>query len=410
MSTTPSSSLTPEPAPRVIPRGIWALGFVSLFMDMSSELIHSLLPVFMVSVLGASLLSVGIIEGIAESTALLTKVISGVLSDYWAKRKVLVVLGYGVAAITKPLFPVAPSLTYVFLARFLDRVGKGIRGAPRDALIGDLAPVHLRGTCYGLRQSLDTIGAFLGPLVAIVLMALLANDIRAVLWVAVVPAVIAVIVLVVAVKEPSSARPVETRKTVFRLLDLQRFGWAYWWTVCVGGILTLARFSEAFLVLRAEHVGLSVTFVPLVMVVMSVAYAVSAYPAGILADRMDRRLLLVAGILVLILADVTLAFANGIVIVLIGVMLWGFHMGLTQGLLATLIAGAIPGEFRGTAFGVFNLVCGLILFLASLIAGFLWDHFGPSATFLAGAFFATIALFGLIIHWPPQSQVECRLS
>jgi len=397
-------ALNPPPGRRAIPRAIWALGFVNLFMDMSSELIHSLLPVFMVSVLGASLLSVGIIEGIAESTALLTKVFSGVLSDFWRKRKVLLVIGYGVAAITKPLFPLASSLSYVFMARFLDRVGKGIRGAPRDALIGDLVPAHLRGTCYGLRQSLDTVGAFLGPLLAIVLLALLANDIRTVLWVAVIPAVIAVIFLVVGVKEPKSTRPVETRGTVVRLLDLKRFGWIFWWIVIVGGALNLARFSEAFLILRAEHAGLALTFVPLVMVVMSAAYAVSAYPAGILADRMDRRLLLGAGVLALIMADVTLAFANSIVVVMIGVILWGLHMGLTQGLLATMVAGAIPSELRGTGFGVFNLVSGLILFFASLLAGFLWDQFGPSATFLAGAVFATLALLGLLFHWPTDTQ------
>ncbi len=374
-------------------------------MDMSSELIHSLLPVFMVSVLGASLVSVGLIEGIAESAALFTKVFSGVLSDYWAKRKVLVVIGYGVAAATKPLFPLASSLSYVFMARFIDRLGKGIRGAPRDALIGDLAPVSLRGTCYGLRQSLDTIGAFLGPLLAIALMALLANDIRTVLWVAVLPAMIAVIFLVVGVKEPESTRPMETRRTVIRLLDLKRFGLAYWWIVSMGGILTLARFSEAFLVLRAEHAGLAMTFVPLVMVVMSAAYAVSAYPAGILADRMDRRTLLIAGVLALIMADVTLAFASSIIVVMIGVMLWGLHMGLTQGLLATLIAGAIPSELRGTGFGVFNLISGLVLFFASLLAGFLWDQFGPSATFSAGAGFATLALVGLFFHRPTDKEM-----
>ena len=374
-------------------------------MDMSSELIHSLLPVFMVSVLGASLVSVGLIEGIAESAALFTKVFSGVLSDYWAKRKVLVVIGYGVAAATKPLFPLASSLSYVFMARFIDRLGKGIRGAPRDALIGDLAPVSLRGTCYGLRQSLDTIGAFLGPLLAIALMALLANDIRTVLWVAVLPAMIAVIFLVVGVKEPESTRPMETRRTVIRLLDLKRFGLAYWWIVSMGGILTLARFSEAFLVLRAEHAGLAMTFVPLVMVVMSAAYAVSAYPAGILADRMDRRTLLIAGVLALIMADVTLAFASSIIVVMTGVMLWGLHMGLTQGLLATLIAGAIPSELRGTGFGVFNLISGLVLFFASLLAGFLWDQFGPSATFSAGAGFATLALVGLFFHRPTDKEM-----
>ncbi len=365
-------------------------------MDMSSELIHSLLPVFMVSVLGASLLTVGIIEGIAESTALLTKVLSGVFSDYWGKRKMLVIIGYGLAAITKPLFPLASSVSYVFMARFIDRVGKGIRGAPRDALIGDLAPVHIRGRCYGLRQSLDTIGAFVGPLLAMALMALLANDIRLVLWVAVIPAVIAVLLLILGVHEPPSTRPPGTLRTMIRLQDLKRFGWAYWWIVIVGGALTLARFSEAFLVLRAQHGGLPITIVPLVMVVMSVAYAISAYPAGILADRMDRRVLLAVGVAVLILADVTIAFADSMIVIMAGILLWGVHMGLTQGLFATLIASAIPSEVRGTAFGVFNFVSGLILLLASVLAGFLWDQWGPSAPFLCGAGFAALSLLGIL--------------
>jgi len=369
-------------------------------MDMSSELIHSLLPIYMVTVLGASLLSVGLIEGVAEATALLTKMFSGVLSDYLGKRKLLTVIGYGMAALTKPLFPLASSLTTVFLARFLDRVGKGIRGAPRDALIGELAPPNLRGTCYGLRQSLDTVGAFLGPLMAMGLMLLLANDIRTVLWVAVIPAVLAVCLLIGGVHEPQSIRPSGGPRPVIRLFDLQRIGPAYWWLVLLGGLLTLARFSEAFLVLRAEHAGLPVTFIPLVMVVMSVTYALSAYPAGRLADRMSRRPLLVAGCLVLIMADVTLAFAGDVVMVMVGVALWGIHMGLTQGLLATLIADVSRPELRGSAFGVFSFVSGVSLFLASVLAGFLWDQLGPSSTFFAGAGLTAIALVGFVLHNP----------
>lgn len=382
------------------------MGFVSLFMDMSSELIHSLLPVYMVTVLGASLLSVGLIEGFAEATALLTKVFSGVLSDYWGKRKVLTVIGYGLAAMTKPLFPMASSLTTVFLARFLDRVGKGIRGAPRDALIGELAPPNLRGTCYGLRQSLDTVGAFLGPLLAMGLMVLLANDLRAVLWVAVLPAVVAVFLLIFGVPEPASSRPADAPRKVIRLVDLRSIGPAYWWIVVLGGLLTLARFSEAFLVLRAEHAGLPVTFIPLVMVVMSLAYAMSAYPAGWLADRMSRRPLLAAGCLVLIVADVILAVAGDFVAVMVGVMFWGMHMGLTQGLLATLIADTSPPELRGSAFGLFSFVSGVALFLASVLAGFLWDLVGPPATFFAGALVTGIALLGLIVYHPADLHLK----
>lgn len=373
-------------------------------MDMSSELIHSLLPLFLVSVLGASLLSVGIIEGLAESIALILKIFSGVLSDYWRKRKILLVIGYGMAAVTKPLFPMASSVAAIFLARFLDRMGKGIRGAPRDALIGDLAPPHLRGTCYGLRQSLDTIGAVLGPLLVVGLMLLLANQIRLVLWVAVIPAVLAVLLLIFGVKEPPPIHAEHVGLKPNPRLIFQSWRRAYWWIVIVGGILTLARFSEAFLVLRAEHAGLALPFVPLVMVIMSGSYALSSYPAGVFADRGHSRALLASGFVILIFADVMLALVHHMMWVLLGVALWGIHMGLTQGLLAALVAGAVPAESRGSAFGMFNLISGLALFFASLIAGYLWDQFGHSATFLAGAGFTFLAFLALMVHGPFPSK------
>ena len=382
---------------RAIPKSIWALGLVSLFMDTSSELIHSLPPIFLVSGLGASALSVGLIEGIAEATASITKVFSGTLSDYLGRRKMLTVIGYGLAAVTKPLFPLAGTVGLVFTARFVDRVGKGIRGAPRDALIGDIAPVHLRGACYGLRQSLDTVGAVAGPLLAVLFMALLANDIRAVLWIAVIPAFIAVVILVFGVKEPKLARPARQARSPIQISQLRNIGAAYWWLVLIGAVLSVARFSEAFLVLRADDVGLTLALVPLVMVVMSVAYTLSAYPAGVLSDRMDRRALIVLGLLVLIAADLVLALATGIRLVLVGAALWGLHMGLTQGLLAAMVEGATPERIRGTAFGVFHMVTGLALLAASLIAGLLWDQYGPPATFYAGMAFAGIALIGLLV-------------
>jgi len=385
----------PEAARR-IPRGIWALGFVSLFMDMSSELVHSLLPVFMVSVLGASTLSVGLVEGAAEAIASITKVFSGTISDHLGKRKLLTVIGYGLAALTKPVFAVAPAIGWVFAARFTDRIGKGIRGAPRDALIGDIAPAHLRGTCYGLRQSLDTVGAFLGPLAAIALMALLADDIRAVFWFAVIPGAVSVLILIVGVREPERERDPDGARTPIRLASLKRLGTTYWWVVVVGGLATLARFSEAFLVLRAQSVGLSMTLVPIVMVVMSVVYAAAAYPAGILADRMDRTLLLAVGFVTLIGADLVLALATGVWPVLAGVALWGLHMGLTQGLFAALVADTAPADLRGTAFGLFNLVAGVVLLAASILAGLLWDLYGAPATFFAGAAITAVALLALL--------------
>ena len=388
-----------EPAPRdmAIPAGVWGLGFVSLFMDISSEMIHSLLPVFLVSALGASTLFVGLIEGIAAAAALITKVFSGVLSDYLGRRKVLVGIGYALAALTKPVFAIAPSVGWVMAARLTDSVGKGIRGAPRDAWLSDITPARVRGASYGLRQSLDTVGAFVGPLLAILLMTLFANNIRTVFWFAVIPAVIAVVILWVGVKEPERAKPTEAhRRMPIRRADLALLGGAYWGTVLVGGILTLARFSEAFLVLRAVDVGLSLTLVPVVLVVMNIAYAAVSYPAGRLSDRIGRHSLLASGLIVLAVADLILATSSSVGWVMIGVMLWGLHMGLTHGVLAALVADQSPARLRGTAFGIFNLISGIALLLASLLAGWLWGRYGAPVTFYAGAIVSVIVLPGLL--------------
>ena len=371
------------------------LGFVSMLMDISSEMIHSLLPLFMVTVLGASALSVGVVEGLAEATALIVKVFSGTLSDYLGRRKGLAVFGYALGAFSKPLFALAGSFGLVVTARLIDRVGKGIRGAPRDALVADLAPPEMRGAAFGLRQSLDTIGAFLGPLIAVGLMLLWANDFRAIFWVAVVPAVLAVIVLLVGVKEPP-AKASERRVNPISRISLRRLGNAYWWVVAIGGVFTLARFSEAFLVLRAQQGGMPLALVPLVMVAMNAVYALSAYPFGKLSDRVDHRTLLVLGLLVLVVADFVLASSNHWSTVLAGVALWGVHMGMTQGLLATMVADAAPTELRGTAFGFFNLVSGIALLIASVVAGLIWDELGAAYTFYAGAAFSTIAIIALI--------------
>jgi MFS family permease len=395
MTTERAGTTEPGSGLRAIPRGVWALGFVSLFMDTSSELIHSLLPVFLVSVLGASMTSVGLIEGVAEATAPITKIFSGTLSDYLGRRKALTVLGYGLAAITKPLFPLAGSVGTVLTARFIDRIGKGIRGAPRDALVADLSPPHLRGASFGLRQSLDTIGAFAGPVVAVAAMGLVANDIRAVFWIAVIPALMSIAILVAFVNEPDRRSDAEPTRVPLRLADIKTLDAAYWAVVAVGAILTLARFSEAFLVLRASGTGLAITFVPLVLVVMNVAYAASAYPAGVWSDRAGRRVVLLAGVGVLVLADVVLAMASTIWIVMIGVALWGLHMGLTQGLLATMVTDTAPATLRGTTFGAFNFISGVAMLAASVLAGLLWDRFGPTGTFAAGAMFSLISLVGL---------------
>lgn len=379
-----------------LPRGIWALGFVSLFMDISSEMIHALLPVFLVTVLGASTATVGLIEGIGEGTASISKLFSGWLSDRLGKRKALTVIGYGLGALSKPLFAMAPSASWVLFARFSDRVGKGIRGAPRDALVGDLAPPALRGAAYGLRQSLDTVGAFAGPLLAMALMALFADDFRLVFWFAVVPGVMAVTILVIGVREPARAGPAAAPRVPLRGKELRALGGPFWGVVAVGTVLTLARFSEAFLILRAEDKGLPLTLVPMILVVMNAVYAASAYPLGALSDRANRRAVLAGGFAVLIIADVVLALAPNVWIVLGGAALWGLHMGMTQGLLATLVADTAPLALRGTAFGLFHLVTGIALLAASVIAGALWDWIGPSATFVGGAAFAATGLIGFV--------------
>ena len=379
---------------RTIPRSIWALGFVSLFMDMSSEMIHALLPLYMVTVLGTSILTVGIIEGIAEATASITKIFSGVISDWLGKRKLLAVIGYGLAAFTKPVFPLASSVGWIVTARFVDRIGKGIRGAPRDALVADLAPPELRGASFGLRQSMDTVGAFIGPLLAMGLMLLWANDFRMVFWVAVIPAFISFALIAFAVEEPATRSDAKKSKLTFR--DGARLPTAFWVVAAGAGVLTLARFSEAFLILRAQNVGLSLALAPLILVVMNIVYALAATPAGIIADKMGRTGIVLCGIGCLIGADLVLAFASTIWAAMAGVVLWGLHMGLTQGLLATMVADVAPADLRGTAFGLFNFVIGIAMLIASVLAGGLWDWYGPQATFLAGAGFAGVALLGFL--------------
>jgi MFS family permease len=367
-----------------------------MLMDISSEMIHALLPVYLTVGLGATALAVGVIEGIAEATAAITKVFSGALSDRIGRRKELAAIGYGLAAVTKPVFPLAPSLTWVVGARFIDRVGKGIRGAPRDALVADLAPEGRRGAAFGLRQSLDTLGAFIGPLLAIALMWLFSNDFQSVFWVAVLPAFLALGLILFAVREP--ARPEGLRKVRNPLAraELGLLGGIYWAVVAVATVFTLARFSEAFLILRAEEVGLPLMLVPLVLVGMNAVYAVSAWPAGVLSDRMSRPALLMAGLGLLIAADLVLALVPGLAGLGLGIALWGLHMGLTQGLLAALVAEAVPAELRGTAFGMYNLITGVALLLASVIAGGLWQGIGSEATFMAGAGFAALAALGLV--------------
>jgi MFS family permease len=339
---------------------------------------------------------VGLIEGVAEASASITKVFSGWLSDRLGKRKLLAVIGYGLGAVSKPFFPLAVSPMEVLGARFADRIGKGIRGAPRDALVADIIEPGARGAAFGLRQALDTVGAFLGPLIAIGLMLLLAGNIRAVFAWAVIPAAIAVLLMIFGVDEPKRSQEPRAARAPIHWAEVRDMGRPFWSVVAVGIVFTMARFSEAFLVLRAQGVGLSPTMIPLVLIVMNVVYAAVAAPAGALSDRMDRRFLLAIGLGVLILADLVLAFSSSMAGVVFGVALWGAHMGVTQGLLSALVADAAPERLRGTAFGVFNLGTGATLLVASALAGGLWSLFGAPATFLAGAMFSILALLSLM--------------
>lgn len=377
-----------------IPKGVWVLGGVSLLMDVSSEMIHSLLPLFMATTLGVSVVLIGLIEGLAEATALILKVFSGVVSDYIGKRKGLALLGYGLGALSKPLFAIAPGAGMVFGARMIDRVGKGIRGAPRDALVADVTPPEIRGAAFGLRQSLDTIGAFLGPLLAVGLMLLWHNDFRAIFWVAVIPGALAIALLFFGLQEPQST-PEYPRRNPIRRENLQRLSATYWWVVGLGAVFTLARFSEAFLVLRAQQMAIPMALIPLVMVAMNLLYAVSAYPCGKLSDRLSHSTMLQAGLWVLIVADVVLALSTHWSGILLGVALWGIHMGMTQGLLAAMVSHTAPADLRGTAFGMFNLMSGIALLLASLGAGILWESWGAASTFYAGTIICVVALIGI---------------
>lgn len=378
-----------------MPRTVWALGLVSLLMDMSSEMIHSILPIFLTTTLGASVAMVGLIDGIAEATAAIAKVPSGYISDRLGRRKPLILFGYGLAAVAKPLFAIAAGPLPVLAARFADRLGKGVRGAARDALVADVAPPEIRGRAYGLRQALDTVGALIGPLIAVLLMLAYANDFRLVFWVAVIPALASVAMVLLGVGD-SKANP-RTAHFPVQIAELRELGAAFWTIAGVGLFFTLARFSEAFLILRAAETGLPIALSPLVLVVMSLVYAAGAYPAGALADRYPAPALLSVGLLVLIAADLVLALGHGLPAIAAGIALWGAHMALTQGLFAKLVAGSAPDRLRGSAFGLFNLATGLAALAASVIAGLLWDHFGSGATFFAGAVFAALTLAGLAL-------------
>ncbi len=391
MAKVPPSGRVP------IPRTVWALGFVSMFMDISSEIIHALLPLFLTATLGVSVAVVGLIDGVAEATASITKMFSGYLSDRMGKRKPLILIGYGLGALSKPLFALAGTAPVIMGARFADRIGKGLRGAPRDALVADVTPPEILGRAFGLRQSIDTLGAFLGPLIAIAAMAAFANDMRAVFWLAVIPAAIAVLLVMVGVDDAKRPTGESNARVPVRIADLRQLPRAFWSLVAIGAVFTIARFSEAFLILKTNAEGLPLALTPLVLVAMNAVYMLAAYPLGGLSDRVSARTMLICGLVVLIAADLALAMLPGVAGAFVGIGLWGVHMAATQGLFAKLVADRSPVDLRGSAYGIFNLITGLALLAASIIAGLVWDAAGPAATFLVGAGCAGAALAGLLV-------------
>ncbi len=341
-------------------------------MDISSEMIHALLPAFLVGSVGASVAFVGLVEGLGESTANIVKLFSGRISDRIGKRKPLALLGYGLGTLSKPTFVLATGPYCVLTARMFDRFGKGKRGA-----------------AFGLRQSLDNIGAFAGPLLALLFLSLFAGDLRAVFWVAAIPGLGALAVLWLGVAEPEHAPRSEAPQAVWHMPKLPA---AFWAVFGFGIIVTLARFSEAFLILRAQDLGLSLLHLPLVLILMNAGAALSAYPAGVISDRIGRRGLLLAGIVVLIVADALLALAQGTVMVVVASGIWGLHLGMMSGLLSAEVAATVPDDIRATAFGVFNFGTGIALMLASGIAGVVWEVFSPEATFWLGGGLSVLAL------------------
>ena len=378
--------MTPRPP---LPRNVWTLGFVSLLMDLSSEIYHALLPAFVTLTLGLPVTALGAIDGVAEATANITKLASGRLSDRSARRKPWVVAGYGLAALSKPLFPLAGSAATILAARFADRIGKGIRGAPRDAMMADETPPEIRGRAFGLRQSLDTVGALLAPLVAIALMAWCANDIRTVYWIAILPAGASFLLAWLALREPTqqlAALKPAPFFAGFRQLNKETRR-----LLAVGFLFGLARFSEGFLILKGIEVGFSETWSPLTLALFNLAYVALAYPAGALSDRMSPRALLLGGIAVLIAGNLVLAETDSVAGLVTGVVLWGAHMALTQGIFSRMIADTAPEHLRATSFGAFWFVSGIAGLLASLGAGMMWDRDGSATTFLTSATVAAAA-------------------
>lgn len=385
------------PSRSAIPATVWMVGFVSLLMDVSSEMINTLLPLYLAGGLGASALAIGFIEGISVAIATASKFLSGVLADFSRRAKPIAVLGYGLAALSRLIFPLATSVDLIVLARAMDRVGKGIRGAPRDAIVAAVTPQGMRGASFGLRKSLDTVGGFLGPLIAIAAMLLLAGDIVTVFWLAALPAGMAVAVLIFAVREPAESRAEIKNIPAFRFADAFRLNPAIWTVICLAGVIMLARFSEAFLLLKSVEAGFSLTWVPVSIVIMHGVYGLCAYPVGKLSDTIGNTGLLLCSLVFLVVAHLTIAFSATVWEFVIGIVFWGLHMGFSQGLLGAMVADASPAGLRASAFGAFNLVTGIVLLIGNVAAGWLWQDLGSHAPFIAGALLSLFAFFAIAV-------------
>lgn len=377
-------------------------------MKISSVIVFTLSPLFMTQVLGASIFAVGILEGILEVITLLARIFSGIISDYIHKRKSIIVVGYIFALISRPFLALATRMEDVFLGRAFDRIGNGLDATPRDALVGDLAPPQIKGACYGLRESLSRAGSFAGALLVMALLWLTEGNFSLVFWIGSIPTVLALMVLVIFVKDSPNQQAQHKKPThKFKLKDLKKLPLPFWLILLLSGLFMLSNFSGAFLILRAEQTGLDLHLTSLVMIIQNLATAGTAYPVGYLSDKMGRRSMMGVGIVLIVCSDLLLAWGGSLYTILGGVLLWGAEIGITQSILAVFLADTCPQDLRGTGFGLFHFINGCCLLLANVFAGWIWHDVNPSAMFLASAVMASCSAFVLpFIHTKVVLQRE----
>jgi MFS family permease len=368
-------------------RNVWVAGWVSFFMDVSSEMVYPLVPLFLSSTLGVSKSVVGLIEGIAEATASLLKLFSGVIADRFGKNKLLMGFGYGISTASRPILALASGWGMVFLARFTDRAGKGIRTAPRDAIIAASTPPGQLGLAFGFHRALDTAGAVVGPAVALAILAVWAADFRLVFWLSVVPGVLAVALIVWFIEADGRVRPAQAALA----WSLRGFDDRFWEFLLVIGLFSLGNSSNAFLILKAEQVGTSPAWISGIYVGYNALYALMSVPGGLLADRVGMRRMIIVGLglFAAVYAGIALASTPQQIAALF--LCYGIYMGLTEGVQRAYLATLAPKERTATAFGLYHMVVGIAILPASLFAGVLWDTVGPAAPFLFGAGMAALA-------------------